>query len=259
MFILMFNGDFMLKKFYLPLFCSIFVVSTVFTSSALFAGTDFILGISGDLGYAPNSQMNDAVSGYGDAAADSLNTLNSTSAFSGKEEKAGFAIGVDLDAKLLVDSFGIGFSTGYQLGSQSSSVAEASGYSSEQSLTINLSAIAYLATLYYRYVLDEKSFLLIGAGPGYYKSTMTLTEEASGFSSGNFKNEYKYSGSTWGGHFKLEYNAVAGSVDFFAGVTGRYAKVDEFKKDGVTLTSSGKKMEGNFTGVVIYCGAGFMI
>jgi len=250
----------MIKKFYIRvvLVTMFFVSGSLFNLTPVFADTNFGIGAIIGLGYAPNSQMNDAVAGYGDAAAAALNAVNSTTVFKGTKENAGFAYGFDLDTRLLVDSFGFGCTIGYQGGGTSSSTAEASGYQSKQSLTFYLSSVSYLATLYYRHIIDETSFLLIGAGPGYYKGTMKLTEEAKGFISGNFKDEYSYGGSTWGGHVKAEYNVLLGSIDLFGGVMGRYAKISEFKKGGIALTSSGKKLEGNFTGALVYFGAGLM-
>ncbi len=251
----------MLKKYYVTFvfLAAFFITSSSVITSSVFADTNFGIGALVGLGYASNSKMNDVVAGYGDEVADDLNDVNSTSVFKGKADNAGFAYGFDLDARVIGDSFGVGCSLGYQVGGESSSSAEASGYESKQSLSLELSSTVYLLTLYYKHVIDESSFILFGAGPGFYNSKMKLAEEASGFVSGNFKDEYEYTGSTWGGHFKVEYNYLIGSVDIFAGLLGRYAKVSEFEKDGVALTVSGEKLEGNFTGALIYFGVGFMI
>lgn len=240
------------KKFY----C--FLVFFILSASAIYAETDFSVNLSGNLGYVPNSSMDDSIDIYGDAVAEQLNALNNTSLFEGKNDKAGFGYGADIEARMLMDSIGFGLSLGYQVGGESVSKAEADGYKSEQSLSLELTAVSYLATVYYKHAITESGYLLLGAGGGYYDGTMTLTEEAKGFASNNFKNDYEFAGSTWGGHLKMEYNYLIGSVDLFGGVMARYAKIDEFKKSGHPLTSDGDdNIEGSFSGVLFYLGAGY--
>jgi hypothetical protein len=207
-------------------------------------------------GYAGNKQMNDAVGGYGDYVAGELNTLNSTNVFSGNEDKAGFQYHLDLELRYLMSSFGFGASFGYHGGGKSESVAEADGYESKQSLSITLSATPVLGTLYYRQNLSDFFDLVFGIGAGYYNGQMVVKEEASGFVSGNFSNEYEYKGSTVGYHGKIELISKSSFYHFYAGILGRYAQIDEFKNGSTTLTVNGKKLEGNFTGATLYFGAG---
>jgi hypothetical protein len=221
--------------------------------------TNFALVVSGGLGYAKNSSMDDAVSWYGNDAATALNILNGTTVFYGDNDKAGFAAMADLEGRLFLGNIGFGLGIGYQSGGKSKSAAKADGYQSEQSLTLKLEAISYLGTMYYRSILSENSFLTFGAGIGYYNATMTVIEEASGFMSGNFKYEYEFTGSAWGGHASIEYNYLYGNIDIFGGALIRYANVKEFKRNGNALTYNNYKVEGNFTGIVFYIGAGFMI
>lgn len=236
----------------------IFMSACLLFSSAAYADVNYgIAGIFG-MGYTPNSSMDDAVAFYGDTASTTLNKLNKTTLFKGSKDKAGLAIGADLEARLFVDEFGIGVSWGYLYGGKSKSSAEAEGYKYKQTLSLKLDSYAYMATFYYRYVIDTNGFLLIGGGPGFYKGTMEYKEEASGFTTGNFNYTYEYTGNAWGGHLKLEYNLLVGPLDMFAGVMGRYAKIEKFERNGDVLTSSGENVEGNFSGFLVYIGAGLL-
>ena len=233
-----------------------FVMLIIFTVSAVYAETNFSINLSGNLGYVPNSSMDDAVSWYGDDTAEELNTLNSTDVFKGKNEKAGLGAGIDLEGRLFLNNLGLGLSLGYQYGGESRSVAKAGGYDTEQSLSLTATALSYLGTVYYKYTLAETSYVLLGAGGGYYQGKMQIKEEAKGFASGNGSDEIDFDGSTWGAHLKAEYNYAMDSIGFFGGVMARYASIDEFKKDGAVLTSDGDNIEGNFSGVLLYFGAG---
>ena len=232
------------------------VIFTVFTVSAVYAETKFSINLIGNIGYVPNSSMDDAVKGYGDFIAADLNLVNPGDPFKGKDEKSVLGAGIDLEGRLFLGSIGFGLSAGYQYGGESRSVAKASGYASEQYLSLTLTAITYLGTVYYKYSMDENSFVLLGVGGGYYQGTMTLTEEAKKFMNGNFKDEIDFKGNTLGGHIKIEYNKMIGSIALFGGVMGRYANIDEFKKSGFILTSGDDNIEGSFTGLLLYCGAG---
>ena len=233
-----------------------FVLLFVFAVTAVYAETSFSINLIGNMGYVPNSSMDDAVKGYGDATAIALNAVNPGDPFKGKDEKSVLGAGIDLEGRLFLGSIGFGLSAGYQYGGESRSVAKASGYASEQYLSLTLTAITYLGTVYYKHSIDETSYVLLGVGGGYYQGTMTLTEEAKKFMSGNFKDEYDFEGNTLGGHIKVEYNRMMGSISLFGGVMGRYANIDEFKKSGFALTSGGDTIEGSFSGLLLYFGAG---
>lgn len=216
----------------------------------------FQLLLSGNLGYVPNSSMDKAVKSYGDFTAIELNAVNIGDPFKGEDKKSVLGAGADLEGRFFLGSIGFGLSAGYQYGGESKSTAKASGYASEKYLSLTLTAISYLGTAYYRHVINETSFLLLGVGGGYYQGTMKLTEEAKKFLNNNFKNKIDFKGNALGGHIKLEYNRMLGSAALFGGVMGRYVNIDKFKKNGIALTSNGSNIEGGFSGLLLYCGAG---
>jgi hypothetical protein len=224
----------------------------LFAVSTVYAETSFSINLIGNMGYVPNSSMDDAVKGYGDFIANSIDP----DVFKGKDEKSVLGAGIDLEGRFFLGSIGFGLSAGYQYGGESKSVAKASGYASEQYLSLTLTAITYLGTVYYKHSIDETSFVLLGVGGGYYQGTMTLTEEAKKFMSGNFKDEYDFEGNTLGGHIKVEYNRMMGSAALFGGVMGRYASIDEFKRGGIALNFGDGNIEGSFSGLLLYFGAG---
>jgi len=228
-------------------------------SSTVFADVNVSFNVLGGLGWAPNGNMDDSVSWYGNDRATYYNTTYSTSVFKEENDGAGVAYGIDFEPRILFENFAIGVSIGYHVGGESTSTAKASGYTNEQSLSLKLKSTPYLGTLYYKRNLSGDSFLLIGGGIGYYKSTMVVTEEASGFASGNFENEYEFTGSTIGYHARVEANIQVGMVDIIGGLMVRYAKIDTFSNNGNTLTYNGDNVEGNFSGILCYLGAGLMI
>ncbi len=248
-----------IKMPFLALIIVIFLSTGIFAQDA--GGTKFMLGFDFGLGYAKNDDLNDGTKDFGPVVRDQYKTKYPSYNWYYKHDKAGLAWGTDLEARILGDTLGMGLSIGYHSAGKAKNSVKAEGYTAEHYYSAEITAIPILATLYYKVNMANDNFFLLGAGGGYYKGQLTVTEEAKNFADGNFKNDFRADGSTWGVHAKAEFDFVFSQVvSFFVGLNVRYAKIDEFKYNGSTviITSTGKKVEGNFTGFLMYFGAGLI-
>lgn len=225
-------------------------------ASASYAAIDVVIALTGNAGYVPNGSMDDAVSWYGDDAAWDLNVYNFTDSFEGETSGAWYAAGADFEPRIFYNAFGLGLSAGYQYGGKTASKASSEDYTSVQSLAMTLTAFSYLGTFYYSFNINKNSSIVLGLGGGYYQAAITRVEKAEGFATGNFKTTTEYTGSTFGAHLKVEYNRRSGKLNYFFGIMGRYANVDEFEGDDGSLVFQNENVEGSFTGAFAYAGIG---
>lgn len=245
--------------------CVLFVFFSVF-SSTLFA-LDFFIGANIEIGYAPNSDMNGHVADAGESYASDLNSyLESyflTADFSTDDKKADICYGVDLEPRLFFGPLGIGISAGYHLTSRALSDVESPTWIDNTSFSLKLKVIPVTGTLYCKFNLKGNKSLLLGAGAGYYMSTITSVYEddvtVSVYYGQTFERDWKADG-TIGYHAKLEFNRLLRSVNVFYGVMGRYLEIEDFKDEGQTLKNSdGSVLKAGLTGVQLYGGVGFML
>jgi hypothetical protein len=233
-----------------------FFILMVFSGHAF--AQKFFLGADLGAGYSYNSRLNSATAGYGKAAAAELNDLNGTTLFRAKEEKAWLSAGIDLEPRYFFPGdMGFGLSIGYHLAGVAKSTAKAEGYQPEQYFSATITAIPVLATAYVRNSFRDNLVLVCGLGAGYYMGTLHIIEEAKGFTYGNFKNEYTAKGDAYGVHAKAEADYFIGRYGIYGGLLLRYAKIKSFSHGGgdVRMPKTGERVEGSFTGFLLYVGA----
>jgi hypothetical protein len=254
----------MIKKFYASVvFLAVFCIS----ATALFAQEDGsgefttsfqILG-SMSLGYAGNSDINDLAkdSGNEDVNWFNANIVSANNSFSAENTSANFTYGFDLELRLFFENFGIGAEVGYHE-AQAKSEVTSTKWSNNATTEVTLSVVPVVATLYYMIPMESsKSFVLFGAGAGYYSGKLKF-DWVQVAPDNSFVLEGKQ--STIGYHALVEYDYVMESgLTFYTGLKGRYVHFNEFDKDGSPLMYNGKNLEASLTGVNWYFGAGFSI
>jgi len=247
----------MLKKIYVT---ALFLTFFSMTGSFLFAqGNDTapplqILG-SISLGYANNSDMNDAAKDRGEQDADYYNSLVAGDPFSADNSSANFTYGFDLDLRYFFGNFGVGAETGYHTAEAESKVS-ASGWEDESTTTVELTVIPVVANVFYKISAGSaNSFFLIGAGVGYYSGTMEYKYEDDDTLAGDDSFTKKDKNSAMGCNALVEYDFVLDNgITFFTGVKARYVEFDKFEDEGFKISDG-----GSLTGVNWYIGAGVSI
>lgn len=256
----------MIKKFYLP---AVFVALFLMSGSMLFAQEEnsssdvelpgFQLLLSGEIGYASNSDMKDFSEAQGQNAAAEYNAYAAANSLSGgfkvdKTTSANTAYGIDLEMRFFPGSFGFGIGTGYHE-TDSTSKISSPYWGDEVEYKTLLSVIPFVATLYYTQAINEFSFLSFGAGAGYYYG-MLDGEMSSSHTIPMDVDVYEpiADTTTIGYHVKAEYNLVFKPFCLTAGVMGRYVQFSDFKEDNIKLD-----VDAGLTGVSLYLAAGLAI
>lgn len=247
----------MIKKFYVSAaLAAVFLMS----GSMLFAqeaeNTLQILG-SFSLGYASNSDMNNVTKDDGENISDYYNTLSGTDDFKSKDSSASFTYGFDADLRYFFGNFGIGGEVGYHAAEAKSKVS-GSGWQDKASSTATLTVVPLAASCYYRFTAPEsKSFLLVGAGLGFYSGEMKYVLKDDDTIAGDYGYTLKGSQTVIGYHALIEYDLVFdGGLTVFTGLKARYVQFDEFKDGSAVLTCNGDNFEAGLTGINWYLGAG---
>jgi len=213
------------------------------------------------LGYASNSDINDAAAGVAQSDADYYNSIVAGDPFSVDSSKANFTYGFDLDLRYFFGNIGIGAEVGYHTAKAKSEVT-GSNYVDKTTTTIKLDVIPVVATVYYKIPVGEASnnFLLVGAGLGYYSGKLDVKYEDNDTIVGDTSYTLKGDQSTIGYHALVEYDYVINSgITFFTGVKVRYVQFDKFEKSGAAITYAGDNISGGLTGINWYIGAGISI
>ncbi len=256
----------MIKKFYASV---VFLVVICISSTALFAQEDGSSGASTtsfqilgslSLGYAGNSDINGLAkdSGNEDAAWFNANIVSANNSFSAENTSANFTYGFDLDLRLFFGSFGIGAEVGYHE-AQAKSEVTSTKWANNATTEVTLSVVPVVASLYYMIPMESsRSFLLFGAGAGYYSGKLKF-DWVQVAPNDSFVLEGKQ--SVIGYHALVEYDFVMESgLTFFTGLKARYVKFDKFKDGGDTVkTYSGESLGASLSGINCYFGAGFSI
>ncbi len=224
---------------------------------------NIIVGLG--VGYANNSGLSDFNESYGNYVVDNLNAYliseGYTGDFSGSNEKADSMYDLYAEIRALSSSFGFGVGIGY-FSTESELKADSGYWADELSIKSELTSVPVIFTAYYKTTLSynnpgDYSFLLFGAGVGYYPSKITITTDLD--SGGKATDEYE--GSAIGYHALIEYNtSFLRTLNGFIGIRARFMEISEFKDGSYTLNQEdGSKVEAGFTGADIYFGLGIMI
>jgi hypothetical protein len=262
-----FKGEFMIKKFYVSaaFMAAIFMCAPVLFAQEKDPSTGislpgFQLLLSGDIGYAKNSDMKKFSEVQGQDVADQYNDVALAHSIPGgfkvdKTTSASTTYGVDLEMRFFPGSIGFGIGTGFH-GTESKSSISSPYWIDEIEYSTMLYVVPVVATLYYVSPVNEFSFLTFGAGLGYYygmfdgamSSSHPIPDDVESF-------EPIGDGSTIGYHVKAEYSIFFKPFCLTAGVMGRYVEFSEFKD-----SEYGKlKIDAGLTGVNIYLAAGIAI
>lgn len=256
----------MIKKYY---FLPVFLAAFIFTGSIGFAEnkTDidndslpgFQLLLSGEIGYAKNSDVKKFAESHGQYTADEYNAYAASIPVVGgfkvdKTTNPNPYYGVDIELRFSSGNFGFGLGAGLH-SAQSVSKVSSPNWADKIEYTTSLNVIPLVATLYYREVINEYSFLSFGAGAGYYigqldgelssNATIPMDVEV---------DEPLYDSSAIGYHIKAEYTLYYKPFCLTAGIIGRYVQFDKFEEDDIKI-----KMDAGLTGVSIYLAAGLAI
>jgi len=256
----------MIKKLYfLSVFLIVFSLTGIIGFSQENTGTPedllpgFQLILSGDLGYAKNSDVKKFAESHGQDAADEYNAYAAAHSVVGgfevdKTTNPDINYGVDIELRFSSGNFGLGIGAGYH-SAQSVSKVSSPNWANKIEYTASLDVIPLVATLYYRDVINEFSFLSFGAGAGYYigmfdgemTSNETIPMDVDVY-------EPLSDSSTIGYHIKAEYSYLYRPFCVTAGIMGRYVQFDEFKDEHMKI-----KMDAGLTGISIYLAAGLAI
>lgn len=258
-------------------FLSAFIIIFFVANATVFAYSysekpSMQLLVSGALGYAKNSGMDNIVKNSAKKDADDLNDAinlyNATKQpwepvrpanFYSSDNPAKWSKGVDIDFRYFFDNLGFGLEVGYHTVKSESEAKAKSYWSDKLTSTLKLTVVPIAATLFYRIELESpNSFVLLGGGFGYYLGIMNFDWKWKSHEGthNSYKKDYKQ--SKIGYHVFIEYDYVfENGFTFFFGLKGRYVKFDEFK-DGNLILYEGynKKLEAGLTGVAAYIGAG---
>lgn len=217
-------------------------------------------------GYASNPDMNDSVSVPGNYIANSVNAFaashSTQGGFQSHNEKADWNFGFDIEPRFfLSESFGFSLSAGYHAAEASSEITS-EHWRDNAKFRTKLSVIPILGTLYYRSILSDSSFFLLGAGIGYYRATLERQYVDNITISSLYGEDvsFEYESSAIGYHARLEFDYTFTMVALYAGVMGRYVHFDKFELEGITLQNAeDSNFTANLTGAFMYFGAALMI
>jgi len=255
-----------MKKFLTIISLNIcFLTSSMLSLSAqdapenTFTYPSFQILASFNLGYAYNPDMNDWTEARGDELSDYYNDLAGANDFSSKTSAGDFVIGVDAELRFFSDNFGFGAGTGYS-NCEAEAEVKGSGWSDKGIFTLNLDVIPLIGTLYYRKALTDRSFILFGAGAGYYMATMNAEYKDKDTIPGDDGYDYDFKASAIGYHVKCEYNHLFSSFFVSGGVLARYVEFDKFEDDGIKIImDNGDNLGAGLTGATVYVSAGVFI
>ncbi len=217
-------------------------------------------------GYASNPDMNDSVSVPGNYIANSVNAFaashSAQGGFQSHNEKADWNFGFDIEPRFfLSESFGFSLSAGYHAAEASSEITS-EHWRDNAKFRTKLSVIPILGTLYYRSILSDSSFFLLGAGIGYYRATLERQYVDNITISSLYGEDvsFEYESSAIGYHARLEFDYTFTMVALYAGVMGRYVHFDKFELEGIALQNAeDSNFTANLTGAFMYFGAALMI
>jgi len=212
-----------------------------------------------NLGYAHNPDMDDWTEYCGDALSDYYNSITGTDDFSSKTSSGDFVIGVDAELRFFSDNFGFGAGAGYS-NCEAETEVKGSGWADKGIISLNLDVIPLTGTLYYRKSLTDKSFILFGAGAGYYMATMNAEYKDKDTIPGDDGFDYDFKATAIGYHVKCEYNHLFNSFFVSGGVLARYVEFEKFEDDGMKIImENGDNLGAGLTGAVVYVSAGVFI
>lgn len=209
-------------------------------------------------GYAHNREMDDMTKWLGKNLADNLNTVIGSSDFETENKSGSINYGVSVEPRMFFGNLGVGVAVGYY-NLKSESKVSSDVWSDEATYSLELSVVPIIASVYYRFQASRSGFILLGAGAGYYLSTLKAKQEDKVSIGSDFNYDEKFTKNAIGYHVKLEYDYLIGSYfTLFAGVLGRYVSFDEYEKDGDYIRNKdGDKLKAGLSGVNLYLGAGF--
>jgi len=219
----------------------------------------FQLLLSGDLGYAGNSDVKNFTSDQGRNTADQYNAFAAANSAAGgfkvdETTSPNMIYGGDIEMRFFPGSFGFGIGTGVHCADSTSKISSPN-WSDKVEYKTSFTVVPVVATLYYVQPINENSFAAFGAGAGYYfgmldgelSSSDTIPDDIDVY-------EPLSDSSTIGYHIKAEYNLFFKPFCLTAGVMGRYVQFSEFEDDNITL-----KLDAGLTGVSVYLAAGIAI
>ena len=252
-------------KRFLSLTCFIFIMGfPVMNLNAQDSGSNlaypsFQALLSLNMGYAHNADMDDWAEARGDALADYYNSVTGTSDFDSENSTGKFTYGIDAELRFFSDALGFGAGSGYNM-CKSEAKVTGSGWVDEGTYTLTLGVVPVIGTVYYRSAIDNNSFLLFGAGIGYYMASMNAKYDDKDTINTTTGYDYDFDTSTIGYHLKCEYDLILGNFFLSAGVLARYVEFDKFKDNGVTIImNNGDNLGAGLTGATVYLAAGIAI
>lgn len=248
--------------------CSTFCILIIIISGTLLFGEERgenlpalqILG-SLSIGYANNSDLDNATEENGRAEADYYNLLITGDSFTCDNSSACFTYGFDFDIRLFYGNIGFGAEIGYHEAESKSEIGT-SGWEDKASYTNTISVIPVTTSIFYRIPVGQSSdsFVLIGCGLGYYSGKLKIDFKDENSLPGDESYILEGRNRTIGYHAVVEYNYFMGNgLTFFTGIKARYVQFDEFENGGNAIMYRDENIKGSLTGVIWFFGAGLSL
>ncbi len=237
-------------RFLLMIVCAVaLVIGSMVPAGAQGTGDGFgIFGQAG-FGFANNLRLADWLNWQNDwigkpaVGANMKEETDTTNMFYG---------GLELEPRYFSGNLVYGLSIGFQ--NTNKGERKVTGNNGTFQATADLNFFLMKASMYYRVVVSDTSFVLLGGGLGYYRANLELETK--------FNNTIvnEGSGSAWtiGWHMGIEYNKRLGPVYLSLGLLSRFAEVWNMEFDN----QNGNEMidsSVNLTGFYLYAGVGYMI
>lgn len=197
-------------------------------------------------GFANNIRMAD----YQNMQRDAAKILLGSNITVNDEKNAIFYGGFDIEPRFYMGNLILAPSIGFY--NTIKGVREVNGNLGTYYNSVELKVVSLKTSIYYK-IGNNKNFILLGGGLGFYNGKLDIS---SGYN-GDI-NVYSGSGSTFGWHSIVEYDHTISNFVLNTGILSRFVEIYELEvenNNNIKIYDSGASLSGSY----LYVGFGFLI